>query len=136
MAGETLITMVGNLTADPELRYTPSGAAVANFTIASTPRHFNVPTSQWHDGDPLFLRCSLWREAATHLVDSLKIGDRMIATGKLVARSWTTSEGEKRTVLELAVDEIGAFAEVDDCHSDQGRTERQCGADRRRPARR
>src|SRR5512133_336084 len=107
MAGETTITLVGNLTADPELRFTPSGAAVANFTVASTPRTFDRQTNEWKDGDTLFLRCSIWREAAESVAESLTKGMRVIATGRLVQRSYDTREGEKRTVYELQVDEVG-----------------------------
>ncbi|MDQ6850114.1 MAG: single-stranded DNA-binding protein [Actinomycetota bacterium] len=107
MAGETLITVVGNLTADPELRFTPSGAAVASFTIASTPRTFDRNTSEWKDGEALFLRCSLWRQAAENAAESLTRGMRVIASGRLKQRSFETREGEKRTVIELDVDEIG-----------------------------
>ncbi|WP_026877936.1 single-stranded DNA-binding protein [Jiangella gansuensis] len=107
MAGETVITVVGNLTDDPELRFTPSGAAVANFTIASTPRTFNRQTSTWEDGDALFLRCSVWRQAAESVAESLQRGARVIAQGRLRQRSFETREGEKRTVVELEVDEIG-----------------------------
>ena len=107
MAGETVITIVGNLTDDPELRFTPSGAAVANFTIASTPRTFNRQTSTWEDGDALFMRCSVWRQAAESVAESLQRGMRVIAQGRLRQRSFETREGEKRTVVELEVDEIG-----------------------------
>ena len=107
MAGETIITVVGNLTADPELRFTPSGAGVANFTIASTPRKFNRQTNEWEDGDTLFTRCSLWREPGENVAESLTKGMRVIAQGALVQRSYETREGEKRTVVELLVDEIG-----------------------------
>src|SRR6201746_2589759 len=107
MAGETLITVVGNLTADPELRFTPSGAAVASFTIASTPRTFDRNTNEWKDGEALFLRCSLWRQAAENAAESLTRGMRVIAQGRLKQRSFETREGEKRTVIELDVDEIG-----------------------------
>ena len=107
MAGETTITVVGNLTADPELRFTPSGAAVANFTVASTPRRYNSQTSQWEDGDALFLRCSIWRDAAEHVAESLTRGSRVIVQGRLRQRSYETREGEKRSVIELDVDEIG-----------------------------
>src|SRR5699024_2170590 len=106
MAGETVITVVGNLTADPELRFTPSGAAVANFTIASTPRQFDRQAQEWKDGETLFLRCSLWREAAENIAESLTKGQRVIAQGRLVQRSFETREGEKRTVVELQVDEL------------------------------
>ncbi|GMA33066.1 single-stranded DNA-binding protein [Litorihabitans aurantiacus] len=107
MAGETVITVIGNLTADPELRFTPSGAAVANFTIASTPRTFDRQSNEWKDGDTLFMRCSIWREAAENVAESLTKGTRVVATGRLVQRSYETREGEKRTVVELQVDEIG-----------------------------
>lgn len=107
MAGETIINVVGNLTADAELRFTPAGAAVANFTIASTPRSFDKNTNQWVDGDALFLRCSIWKEAAENCADSLLKGMRVIAQGRLKQRSFETKEGEKRTVVELEVDEIG-----------------------------
>lgn len=107
MAGETTITVVGNITADPELRFTPSGAAVSSFTIASTPRTFDRNTNEWKDGDALFLRCSIWRQAAENVAESLTRGMRVIATGRLKQRSYETREGEKRTVIELDVDEIG-----------------------------
>jgi len=107
MAGETIITVVGNLTADPELRFTPSGAAVASFTIASTPRTFDRNTNEWKDGEALFLRCSLWRQAAENAAESLTRGMRVIAQGRLQQRSFETREGEKRTVVEMQVDEIG-----------------------------
>lgn len=107
MAGETLITVIGNLTADPELRFTASGAPVANFTIASTPRTFDRQTNEWKDGEALFLRCSLWRDAAENLVESLSKGARVIAQGNLKQRSYETREGERRTVVELEVVEIG-----------------------------
>lgn len=107
MAGETTITIIGNLVADPDLKFTPAGAAVANFTIASTPRSFDRDSGQWVDGDPLFLRCSLWRDAAENAAESLTKGTRVIATGFLKARSYETKEGEKRTVTELDVQEIG-----------------------------
>ena len=107
MAGDTVITVIGNLTADPELRFTPSGAAVASFTIASTPRTFDRNTNEWKDGEALFLRCSLWRQAAENAAESLTRGMRVIAQGRLQQRSYETREGEKRTVIELQVDEIG-----------------------------
>ncbi|WP_448062658.1 single-stranded DNA-binding protein [Cellulomonas hominis] len=107
MAGETVITVIGNLTADPELRFTPSGAAVANFTVASTPRTFDRQSNEWKDGDTLFLRCSIWREAAENVAESLTKGTRVVVTGRLVQRSYETREGEKRTVYELQVDEVG-----------------------------
>src|SRR3954463_4415624 len=107
MAGETVITVIGNLTGDPELRFTPSGAAVANFTIASTPRTFDRQTNEWKDGDTLFLNCSIWRQAAENVAESLQKGMRVVAQGRLKARSYETREGEKRTVMELDVDEVG-----------------------------
>lgn len=107
MAGETIITVVGNLTADPELRYTQSGLAVANFTIASTPRTFDRAANDWKDGEALFLRASCWREFAEHVAGSLTKGSRVVATGRLKQRSYETKEGEKRTAIELEVDEIG-----------------------------
>jgi single-strand DNA-binding protein len=107
MAGETTITIVGNLTADPELRFTPSGAAVANFTVASTPRTFDRQSNEWKDGETLFMRCSIWRDAAENIAESLHRGTRVIVTGRLKSRSYETKEGEKRTVIELDVDEVG-----------------------------
>jgi single-strand DNA-binding protein len=107
MAGETTITIVGNLTADPELRFTPSGAAVANFTVASTPRTFDRQSNEWKDGETLFMRCSIWRDAAENIAESLHRGTRVIVTGRLKSRSYETKEGEKRTVTELDVDEVG-----------------------------
>ncbi|MEJ7629654.1 MAG: single-stranded DNA-binding protein [Nocardioidaceae bacterium] len=107
MAGDTIITVVGNLTDDPDLRFTPSGAAVANFTVASTPRFFDKQTNEWKDGDALFLRCSIWRQAAENVAESLHRGTRVIVQGRLKQRSYETREGEKRTVFELDVDEVG-----------------------------
>jgi single-strand DNA-binding protein len=107
MAGETIITVVGNLTSDPELRYTQNGLAVANFTIASTPRNFDRASNEWKDGEALFLRASVWRDFAEHVAGSLTKGSRVIATGRLKQRSYETKEGEKRTSMELEVDEIG-----------------------------
>ncbi|WP_277453683.1 single-stranded DNA-binding protein [Janibacter sp. DB-40] len=108
MAGETPITVVGNLTADPELRFTPSGAAVANFTVASTPRTFDRQTNEWKDAETLFMRCSVWREAAENAAESLVRGARVVVTGRLVSRSWEDKEtGQKRTVMEMQVDEVG-----------------------------
>ena len=107
MAGETQITVVGNLTADPELRFTPSGAAVANFTVASTPRTFDRQSNEWKDGETLFLRCSIWREAAESVAESLTKGTRVIVTGRLVSRSYQDREGQNRTVFEVQVDEVG-----------------------------
>jgi single-strand DNA-binding protein len=107
VAGETLITVVGNLTADPELRFTPSGHAVASFTVASTPRTFDKNSGEWKDGEALFLRCSAWRAMAEQLAECLQRGHRVIVTGRLQQRSYETKEGEKRTVIEMQVDEIG-----------------------------
>lgn len=108
MAGETPITVVGNLTADPELRFTPSGAAVANFTVASTPRTFDRQTNEWKDAETLFMRCSVWREAAENAAESLTRGARVVVTGRLVSRSWEDKEtGQKRSVMEMQVDEVG-----------------------------
>ena len=121
----TPLTIVGNLTADPELRFIPSGAAVANFTVASTPKKFNRQTNEFEDGETLFMRCSVWREQAENLTESLHRGDRVIVTGQLVSRSWQTPEGENRTVMEMQVDEIGpslryATAQVTKAQRQQG----------------
>ena len=113
MAGETVITVVGNLVDDPELRFTPSGAAVANFRIASTPRTFDRQANEWKDGDALFLSCSVWRQAAENVAESLQKGMRVVVQGRLKSRQYETREGEKRTVFEIQVDEVGpalAFA--------------------------
>ncbi len=107
MAGETPITLVGNLTADPELRFTPSGAAVASFTVASTPRTFDRQANEWKDGDAMFLNCSVWRQAAENVAESLQKGMRVIVNGRLKSRSYETREGERRTVFEVEVDEVG-----------------------------
>jgi single-strand DNA-binding protein len=107
MAGETVITVVGNLVDDPELRFTPSGAAVANFRIASTPRTFDKQTNEWKDGDALFLSCSVWRQAAENVAESLQKGMRVVVQGRLKSRQYETREGEKRTVFEIDVDEVG-----------------------------
>lgn len=107
MAGETPITLVGNLTADPELRFTPSGAAVASFTVASTPRTFDRQSNEWKDGDAMFLNCSVWRQAAENVTESLQKGMRVIVQGRLKSRSYETREGEKRTVFEVEVEEVG-----------------------------
>lgn len=107
MAGDTVITVIGNLTADPELRFTPAGQAVANFTVASTPRVFDRNSNEWKDGEALFLRCNIWREAAENVAESLTRGARVIVSGRLKQRSYETREGEKRTVVELEVDEVG-----------------------------
>lgn len=107
MAGETVITVVGNLVDDPELRFTPSGAAVANFRIASTPRTFDRQSGEWRDGDALFLTCSVWRQAAENVAESLLKGMRVVVQGRLKSRQYETREGEKRTVFEIDVDEVG-----------------------------
>ena len=107
MSNETVITVVGNLTDDPELRFTPSGAAVAKFRIASTPRMFDKASGEWKDGEPLFLSCNVWRQAAENVAESLTRGTRVIVQGRLRQRSYETREGEKRTVMEIEVDEIG-----------------------------
>ena len=107
MSNETVITVVGNLTDDPELRFTPSGAAVAKFRIASTPRMFDKQSQEWKDGEPLFLSCNVWRQAAENVAESLTRGTRVIVQGRLRQRSYETREGEKRTVMEIEVDEIG-----------------------------
>lgn len=126
MAGETIITVVGNLTADPELRYTQNGLPVANFTIASTPRNFDRQANEWKDGEALFLRASCWREFAEHVAGSLTKGMRVIATGRLKQRSYQDREGNNRTAIELEVDEIGpslryATAQVTRAASSNGR---------------
>lgn len=107
MAGDTTITIIGNLTGDPELRFTPSGAAVANFTVASTPRTFDRQSNEWKDGETLFMRCSIWRDAAENVAESLVRGTRVVVSGRLKSRSYETKEGEKRTVIEMEVDEVG-----------------------------
>ncbi|WP_295699102.1 single-stranded DNA-binding protein [Lapillicoccus sp.] len=107
MAGDTVITITGNITGDPELRFTPSGAAVANFTVASTPRAFDRQSNEWKDGETLFMRCSVWRDAAENVAESIQRGTRVIVSGRLKSRSYETKEGEKRTVVEMEVDEIG-----------------------------
>ena len=107
MAGETIITLVGNLTADPELRFTPSGAPVANFTVASTPRTFDRQSGEWKDGDAMFINCSVWRQAAENAAETLTKGMRVIVQGRLKSRSYETREGERRTVFEIDVDEVG-----------------------------
>lgn len=106
-AGDTTITMIGNLVNDPELRFTPSGAAVAKFTVASTPRYLDKNTQEWKDGDSLFLQCQIWRQAAENVAESLTRGMRVIVSGRLKQRSYETKEGEKRTVFEVEVDEVG-----------------------------
>ena len=107
MAGETVLTIIGNLAADPELRFTQSGAAVANFTVISTPRTLDKKTNEWKDGEPLSIRCNIWRQPAEHVAESLTRGDRVIVTGRLRQRSFETKQGEKRTVVELEADEVG-----------------------------
>ena len=107
MAGDTIITVVGNLVDDPELRFTPSGAAVANFRIASTPRTFDKQSNEWKDGDALFLSCSVWRQAAENVAESLQRGMRVVVQGRLKSRQYETREGEKRTVFEIEVEEVG-----------------------------
>ncbi|RRD43467.1 single-stranded DNA-binding protein [Buchananella hordeovulneris] len=107
MAGETVITIIGNLTADPELRFTPNGAAVASFTVASTPRTFDRQAGEWRDGETLFMRCSVWREMAENVAETLHKGQRVIVNGRLTQRSFETREGEKRTVVEMQVEEVG-----------------------------
>jgi len=107
MAGETVVTLVGNLVDDPELRFTPSGAAVANFRIASTPRTYDRQTGEWKDGESLFLSCSVWRQAADNVAESLQRGMRVIVQGRLKSRSYDDREGNKRTVFEIDVDEVG-----------------------------
>ena len=107
MAGETIITLVGNLTADPELRFTPSGAPVANFTVASTPRTFDRNSGEWKDGDAMFINCAVWRQAAENVAETLTKGMRVVVQGRLKSRSYETREGERRTVFEIEVDEVG-----------------------------
>lgn len=107
MAGDTTLTLVGNLTAAPELRFTQSGAAVVSFTVASTPRSYDKNTDRWVDGEALFMRCTAWRQLAENVTESLDRGDRVMVTGRLVQRSFETKEGEKRTVMELQVEEVG-----------------------------
>lgn len=107
MAGETILTIVGTLTADPELKFTPSGAAVANFMVASNARTWDRNSNSWKDQDALFMRCNIWRDPAEHVAESLRKGDRVIVQGRLRQRSYETKQGEKRTVVELEVDEIG-----------------------------
>jgi single-strand DNA-binding protein len=106
MAGDTVITIIGNITADPELRFTPSGAAVANFTVASTPRQFDRTSNEWKDGDTLFMRCSVWRDAAENVAESLQRGTRVLVSGRLKQRSYE-KDGAKHTVVEMEVDEVG-----------------------------
>ena len=107
MSGETIITLVGNCVNDPELKFLPSGVAVCNWTIASTPRTFNKASNEWEDGDPMFLNCSVWRQPAENVVESLSRGMRVIVQGRLKSRSYETKEGERRTVFEVEVEEVG-----------------------------
>ena len=107
MAGDTVITIIGNLTGDPELRFTPSGAAVANFTVASTPRQFDRQSNEWKDGDTMFLNCSIWRQAAENVAETLSKGMRVIVQGRLKSRSYEAKDGTRRTVNEIDVDEVG-----------------------------
>ena len=134
MANDTQITIVGNLVAEPELRFTPSGAAVANFTIASTPRTFDKQANEWRDGDPMFLGCSVWRQAAENVAESLTKGMRVIVQGRLKSRSYETREGEKRTVFEIDVEEVGpsltwATARVTRSGQQQAKPRQQRAAD-------
>ena len=107
MSGETLVTLVGNLTADPTLRWTQSGSAVADFTVASTPRTYDRNAGEWRDGDPIFMRCSVWRDVAENVAESLRKGMRVIVFGRLTQRSYETQQGDRRTILEMQVDEVG-----------------------------
>ncbi|TFD61114.1 single-stranded DNA-binding protein [Cryobacterium sp. Hh7] len=137
MAGETVITVVGNLTSDPELRYTQNGLAVANFTIASTPRTFDKASNEWKDGDALFLRASVWRDYAEHVAGSLTKGTRVIAQGRLVQRSYETKEGEKRTSMELEIDAIGPdlrYVTASITRAQSGRSQQQPSAPTTAPA--
>lgn len=135
MAGDTTLAIVGNLTADPELRFTQAGKAVANFTVASTPRTFNRNTGEWEDGDALFMRCTVWQQQAEQVAESLTKGTRVVVVGRLRQRSFETKEGEKRTVVELEVDEVGpslryAMAKVQRVQQDgQRQQQRQAPAD-------
>ena len=124
-AGDVNVTIVGNLTSDPELRFTPSGAAVASFTVASTPRVLDKATNEWKDGEAVFMRCSVWRQYAENVAESLTKGMRVIVTGRLKQRSYETREGEKRTVIEMEVDEVGPVAEVRDRQGEQGAARRR-----------
>ena len=129
MAGETPITVIGNLTDDPELRFTPAGAAVSNFTVAATPRVFDKQTNDWKDGDTLFLRCAIWRQAAENVAESLRKGDRVIVSGRLKQRSFEDREGVNRTVIECDVDEIGASLKFRMIPHGAGRAERRSEPD-------
>jgi single-strand DNA-binding protein len=126
MAGETTLNITGNLTGDPELRFTPSGSAVANFTVAATPRTFDRNSNEWKDGETLFMRCAVWKEAAENVAESLTKGMRVIVSGRLKQRSYDTKEGEKRTVIELEVDEIGPSLKY--ANAKVNRTQRSGGA--------
>ena len=132
MAGDTIITIIGNLTADPEIRYTPTGAAVASFTVASTPRTYDRQAGQWKDGQALFMPCQAWRQMAENIAESLTKGTRVIVQGRLTQRTYTTRDGEQRTVVEMQVDEIGpslryAKAQVTRQPRDGGQVNRQQG---------
>jgi len=134
MAGDTIITLVGNLVDDPELRFTPSGAAVAKFRIASTPRTFDKQSNEWKDGESLFLTCNVWRQPAENVAETLQKGMRVIVQGRLQQRSYETKEGEKRTVFEVEVEEVGpslrnATAKVTRANRQQGQ-----GGQQQRPA--
>lgn len=128
MAGDTPITVIGNLVDDPDLRFTPSGAAVSNFRVASTPRTFDKQANEWRDGDTMFLSCSIWRQAAENVAESLRKGDRVIVSGRLKQRSYETSEGEKRTVFEVDVDEVGPSLKFRAVLHSSGRSERRSSA--------
>ena len=135
MAGDTTITVIGNLTADPELRFTPSGAAVANFTVASTPRMFDRQSNEWKDGEALFLRCSVWKEAAENVAESLSKGARVVVYGRLDQRSWENQEGERRSKVEIIADEVApslrwATAEVTKNSRDGGGSSGDSGGGR------
>jgi len=133
MANETTLTVTGNLTNDPELRFTPSGSAVTNFTIASTPRTFDKQSNEWKDGETLFLRASVWREAAENVAESLTKGMSVIAQGRLKSRSYETKEGEKRTVIEFEVDDIGPSLKY--ANAKVNRTQRSGNGGNQQPAR-
>lgn len=132
MAGETTIVVVGNLTADPELRYTQGGAGVSSFTVASTPRYFDKGTNEWKDGDALFMRCNAWRTLGENAVESFKKGDRVMVSGQLRQRSYETGDGEKRTVIELTVEDMGPSIKFHPARSQ--RPERSGGQQQERPA--
>lgn len=137
MAGEPTVCIIGNLTESPSLNFTPSGAAVANFTVASTPRTFNRDTNQWDDGEPLFMRCAVWRDMAENVAESLDKGTRVIVSGYLKARTYQTKEGENRTVMELDVQEVGPslrFATARVAKAQRGGAPQQQGGGRDGPA--